>query len=534
MNGREDAERWAEVDRLFAAALERPAAERDRFLEIACPAELRPAVSRLLAADAASGGFLERPVARLLGETASEAPAPGRRLGPYRLLREIGTGGMGTVYLAVRDDAQYERQVAVKVLRAGLADPAARHRFLAERQILARLEHPAIARLYDGGTTADGRPYLVMEWIDGLPLTGYCDQNRLSIEARLSLFLQVAAAVQHAHQNLLVHRDLKPGNILVTAEGEPRLIDFGIAKQLAPEGGDGNLTRTGLRLLTPSYASPEQVRGEAITTASDVYSLGVLLYELLAGRSPYRVEPGLLHEVERAICEEEPERPSQALLRSPAAGPTAEAIAAARGMRPAALRRRLAGDLDNVVLMALRKEPGRRYGSAAQLAADLERHLGDLPVLARPDTLAYRGRKFVQRHRAAVAAAGLSLLVLAGFVVSLAAQGRRLARERDKARYALSFLVDVFEDADPHKTAGAALTAREILARGAARAAGELSRPPEVQAAALDAIGQLGLGLGQAAAGGLRRRFAGVRGEPRPSRGSALRARRPPGSGGPP
>jgi serine/threonine protein kinase len=232
MNARNEAHRFSLVDRLFALALELPEAERARFLEAACPADLRTEVLHLLAADAASDGFLERPVARLRAEREGESPAPEGRLGPYRLLREIGAGGMGTVHLAVRDDAQYERQVAIKVLRAGLSDPAARHRFLAERQILARLEHPGIARLYDGGTTADGRPYLVMEWIDGLPLTEYCDRHRLPVEARLHLFLKVAAAVQYAHQNLLVHRDLNPGNILVTAEGaegEPRLIDFGIA-----------------------------------------------------------------------------------------------------------------------------------------------------------------------------------------------------------------------------------------------------------------------------------------------------------------
>jgi tetratricopeptide (TPR) repeat protein len=409
---------------------------------------------------------------------------------------------MGTVYLAVRDDDQYERQVAIKVLRGGLAETEAYPRFLSERQVLARLEHPGIAHLYDGGTTADGRPYLVMEWIDGLPLSEHCDGHRLNVEERLALFQKVCAAVQYAHQNLLVHRDLKPGNILVTAAGEPKLIDFGIAKQLALAGTTEatGLTNTGQRVMTPSCASPEQVRGEPITTASDVYSLGVLLYELLSGRSPYRLETGLLHEREWAICEQEPERPSQALGRPPGPGePTAAAAAAARGTRVAVLRRRLSGDLDNVVLAALRKEPERRYGSAAQLAADLASHSADLPIQARPDTLAYRTRKFVRRHRAAVAAGVAGLLIAAGFVASLLEQGRRLAEERDKARYALSFLVDVFKDADPHRTGGGALTARDILTRGAARATGRIAGPPEVQAAVLDALGQVGLGLGQPA-----------------------------------
>ncbi|HZF07533.1 MAG TPA: serine/threonine-protein kinase [Thermoanaerobaculia bacterium] len=519
-----DPARWPEIDEIFAAALEREGTERAAYLDAACPGELRGEVEALLAADAESGSFLDAPVADLLAGARSDEALPGeRRLGSYRLLRQVGMGGMGTVYLAVRDDAQYERQVAIKVLRAGLTETEAYHRFLTERQILARLEHPGIARLYDGGTTADGRPYLVMEWIDGLPLAEYCDRHRLSVEDRLALFTRICAAVQYAHQNLLVHRDLKPGNILVTAAGEPRLIDFGIAKQLAPEGAPGaELTRTGLRMMTPSYASPEQVQGQTITTASDVYALGVLLYELLAGRSPYRVEGAFVYEMERAICEQEPERPSQAVARAPAAHeptePTPETIAAARSTHPKALGRRLAGDLDNVVLMALRKDPGRRYGSAAQLAEELASHLGDLPVRARPDTLAYRGRKFVRRHRPAVVAGVVALLVAAGFLVSLVEQGRRLARERDKARYALAFLVDVFQAADPHMTAGETLTAREILARGAARVSGEAAGEPEVQAAVLDAIGQVGLGLGQPAAAqplleralALRRRASGA------------------------
>src|SRR6185295_1160211 len=248
---------------------------------------LRREVEGLLAADERGGTFLERPPRELLELALDEREEQGR-LGPYRLLRRIGVGGMGTVYLARRDDDQYDRLVAVKVLRSGLIDTELRHRFLAERQILARLEHPNIARLYDGGSTEDGRPYLVMEMIEGTPVDEYCDRRRLTVDQCLELFRRIGAAVQYAHQNLLVHRDLKPGNILITAEGEPKLLDFGIAKRLGEEpAGDPHLTRTGLRMLTPSYASPEQVKGDAITTASDVYSLGVLLYELLAGRSPY-------------------------------------------------------------------------------------------------------------------------------------------------------------------------------------------------------------------------------------------------------
>jgi serine/threonine-protein kinase len=490
------ADRWREIDLVFAEALDRPSAERKAFLDQACAgdAELRTAVERLLLADEQSDTFLERPASDLLGLVPEVET--GERLGPYRLLRKLGAGGMGTVYLARREDEHYQQDVALKILRSGLQGTEAVHRFLAERQILARLEHPNIARLYDGGSTPDGRPYLVMELVEGLPVDEYCDRHQLTIDQRLDLFRRICSAVQYAHQHLLVHRDLKPGNILVTEEGEPKLLDFGIAKRLEPGSATKpDLTRTGSRIMTPSYASPEQVRGEAITTASDVYSLGVVLYGLLAGRTPYRVESGLMHEIEGAICEQEPERPSAALFR--AGEPPAEEIAQAREARPQALRRRLQGDLDNIVLMALRKEPARRYGSAAQLSRDVENHLHSLPVVARPDTLSYRTRKFVRRHRVGVSAAALVVLLVAGFIVSLIVQGRRIARERDKAQYSLSFLLDTFKDADPYHTKGEHLTADEILARGAERVSHDLSGRPDVQGALMDAIGEVERGLGR-------------------------------------
>jgi serine/threonine-protein kinase len=491
-----DPQRWSEVDRVFAEALDLPPAERPVFLEAACAGDpdLRSEVERLLAADGDSANFLESSPGEILGQ-ALDGRLDGESLGPYRLLRAIGSGGMGTVYLARREDEHYRQEVAIKILRPGRESSEALHRFLAERQILARLQHPNIARLYDGGRTADGRPYLVMEWIDGLPVDAYCDRHRLTVDQRLVLFQKICGAVQHAHRNLLVHRDLKPANILVTADGEPKLLDFGIAKRLAPEPGATLETQLGWRLLTPSYASPEQIRGEPITTASDVYSLGVLLYELLCGRRPIEVPEALPYEIERALCEQEPERPSAALFRP--GPPGADEIALARRLRPAALAARLSGDLDNVALMALRKEPDRRYGSAEQLARDLEKHLQDLPVTARPDTLRYRTRKFLRRHRAGAAATAAVILLVAGFVASLVAQGRQLAQERDKARYALSFLVDTFKQADPYQTKGESLTAREILDQGAHRIARELGGQPDVQAAVMDAIGEVDLGLGR-------------------------------------
>ena len=493
-------ERWRRIDRIFARALELPPEERQAFVDETCgdDPDLRRELGRLLDADERSATFLERPAGELLGIPRA-GEEDGYLLGPYRLLRRIGGGGMGTVYLARREDEHYQREVAVKVLRSGLESTEALHRFVAERQILARLEHPNIARLYDGGSTEDGRPYLVMELVEGLPVDEYCDRNRLTVDQRLALFRRICSAVQYAHQNLLVHRDLKPGNILVTAEGEPKLLDFGIAKRLAPEPGkDLDKTREGLRVMTPSYASPEQVKGEPIATASDVYSLGVLLYELLAGRPPFRLArsaSSLPHEIERAICEQEPERPSEALFRP--GEPSPEEIARCRKTRPRALQRRLQGDLDNVILMTLRKEPERRYISVGQLSRDLENHLRNLPVAARPDTVLYRGRKFLRRHPAGVAAAVLAVLIAAGFMASLMTQGRRLARERDKARYTLSFLVDTFQQADPYHTRGERLTAREILDRGADRVARDLQGQPEAQATVMDAIGEVDLGLGR-------------------------------------
>ena len=486
------------MDRIFAGALERSAAERAAFLDAACGGdpELRRELERLLAADQRIGDFLERPAGELLGMVP--LGGDGGRVGPYRLLRRIGSGGMGAVYLARRDDEQYERLVAVKVLRWGLDSPEARHRFRAERQILARLEHPNIARLYDGGTTDEGRPYLVMELVEGLPVDRYCDERRLTVGQRLDLFRRICGAVQYAHQNLLVHRDLKPGNILVTAAGEPKLLDFGIAKRLEAEDRDSDDTLPGLRVMTPVYASPEQVRGKAVTTASDVYALGVLLYQLLAGRLPYRLASHHDSAVAAAILGQEPEPPSQALFHPrPAEEQSPELIAAARGTRPRALARRLRGDLEEILLRALNKDPQSRYTSVALLSQDLESHLANRPVAARSNTLLYRAGKLVRRNPATAAAAVLAVLLGLGLLASFAVQQRRVARERDKARYTLSFLVDTFKQADPYHARGERLTAREILDQGADRVSRELSGQPDVQAELMDSIGEVALGLGR-------------------------------------
>ena len=486
-----------DFDRVKEALLrirEAPAWDRARLLESlrAEDASLHAEVESLLGeaiAPILGTGMLARGLA-IPPEPFRPGPHP-ERLGPYRVSRVLGEGGMGTVYLATRDDDVYRKVVAVKLVHGGGQNPEVLRRFRAERQILATLDHPNIARLLDGGSTDSGDPYLAMEYVDGVPIDRYCDGKRLGIGDRLRLFQKVCAAVHHAHRHLVVHRDIKPGNVLVTGDGTPKLLDFGIAKVLEPEpGATGAPTGTGLRLLTPEYASPEQIRGEAVTTATDVHALGLLLYELLSGRRPYQVSSARYGALERTICEQEPERPSTASGRgSPGEG---ERVAAARGTRPERLRRDLAGDLDNVVLMALRKEPSRRYGSAQQLAEDLARHLDRLPVVARPATVRYRARKWAMRHRMGVVAGAVALLVagaLAGY------HAARLARERDraeieasKARMVSGFLARLFEEASPEKAQGRVVTAADLLQRGV-HDIDSLDGEPRVQAELLSIMG---------------------------------------------
>jgi non-specific serine/threonine protein kinase/serine/threonine-protein kinase len=417
-----NAERWQRVKQLLQEAVALDALQRSAFLARECmnDSELRSEVDSLLAShDQAGTGFMETPAGQLQSPATAVASAParvGRRIGAYTILEEIGHGGMGEVYRAVRADGQYTKEVAVKLVRGGFDRASILDRFRNERQILASLDHANIARLLDGGTTDDGIPYLVMELIEGAPVDTYCDAHKLSITLRLQLFRQVCAAVQYAHQRLVIHRDIKPSNVLVTQDGLPKLLDFGIAKILDPTG-DAQTTMT--QAMTPEYASPEQIRGEAITTASDVYSLGVVLYQLLTGRSPYPAETRSPHEFARAICETEPGRPSTVVLKGQAstknqsASLTPEAISSTREGSPARLRRRLAGDIDNIVLKALRKEPALRYISVEQLEEDIRRHLEGLPVTASKGSWKYRTAKFVARHKVGVAAAAAVFLALA-------------------------------------------------------------------------------------------------------------------------
>ncbi|HMB53064.1 MAG TPA: tetratricopeptide repeat protein [Thermoanaerobaculia bacterium] len=494
------AERWRRIEELFAAAVELPAGERDAFLAAACDdAGLRREVEELLAADRGAGGEAVAgadPVARAVAAGARafardrSAAAPGRRLGAYRLLREIGRGGMSSVYLAARDDDAFEQRVAVKLIRPGFESGEILDRFLHERQILARLDHPFIARLHDGGTTAEGHPFFVMEHVDGEPIDDWCDHRRLSTRERLRLFLQVCEAVHAAHRNLVVHRDLKPSNVLVTADGVPKLLDFGIAKPIdGARSGLDDLTVTGMRPMTPQYASPEQISGGAVTTASDVYSLGVLLYRLLTGRLPQPRALRSAAEWERAVLEAPAEPASRALMRRDD-GPPPDEVAALRGTSVEALRRRLAGDLDTVITKALDREPERRYGSVEQFAEDVSRHLDGRPVIARPATAGYRLAKFVRRHRLATAAAVLVLVAVVVAATLFALQARRVTRERDRANQVADLLADLFAIADPREARGGSITARELLDRGAERVAA-LDDQPRTQSMLLGKLAEL-------------------------------------------
>jgi eukaryotic-like serine/threonine-protein kinase len=439
-------DRWSEVDALFEAALDLPPAERLAYLRAACASDadlLRLTLDLVRSVETAPDFLEDR--ALLVGITSGDPPteaeeSEGTRIGAYRLLRAIGRGGTGTVYAADRVNGDFEQRLAIKILRRGLDTADVLERFRAERRILASLSHPNIASLYDGGATDDGRPFLVMELVDGEPITDYCDARRLGIDERLRLFTTVCMAVQHAHRNLIVHRDLKPSNILVDGAGTPKLLDFGIAKLLDadPDVGEPGFTRTGIRPMTPGYASPEQVRGGAITTAVDVYQLGLLLHELVCGQSPYRLENRSPLAFERAVCEQSPTRPSDAVRGVAGAGiggaGGVTGIAADRATDPRRLAARLAGDIDTIVAMALQKEPQRRYASPEELARDLERHLDGLPVAARADSWRYRAGKRIRRHPGMAAAAVAVLLAGGGYLFTLRAYAAQLELERNVAQ----------------------------------------------------------------------------------------------------
>jgi eukaryotic-like serine/threonine-protein kinase len=509
-------DRWDQIEALFEAAAALAPVQRQALLE-ACPdPALRGEVRALLEADPEAEGYLGRLSAEVVAPAIDEAlagpdPLLGNRIGPYRVEGRLGRGGMGMVYRATRADGAYEQTVALKVVRQGIGEIGA-GRFLAERQILARLEHPHIARLLDGGLGPDGRSWLALELVDGEPITAYADRQRLSVPERLHLFQTVCDAVAYAHRRLVVHRDIKPSNILVTGEGEVKLLDFGVAKMLE---GDPTalLTQTGASPMTPEYAAPEQVTGDAITVATDVYALGVLLFELLTGRRPYHLPGRSRREAERTILEKEPPHPSATLdapLPPDAEAPSAEAVARARQSDPRALRRRLVGDLDTIVLKALRKEPEQRYSTVDALCEDVGRYLEGHPIAARPLSMGYRAQKFVGRHRMGVAVSLLSAIALLAALGAALGQAERAetAAERarveaEKAERVVEFVTGLFEAADPNLAPGryiqsyapADVSARAVLERGLERAA-LLADQPEVQAELLTVIAETMLGVG--------------------------------------
>src|SRR6185436_4327410 len=417
-------DRWERIKLVFSEAAEQPAADRAAFVRSRCHGDesLAVEVEVLLGAHDQAGSFIETPPydeTKMLSGRARDNMI-GRRVGAYVLVSEIGRGGMGSVYLASRADEQFRKRVAIKLVNSGLDHESIIRRFLNEQQILASLDHPNIARLLDGGTTDDGLPYFVMEYVEGMPIRDYCDSRRLTTVERVKLFGSVCSAVHYAHQNLIVHRDIKPSNILITGDGTVKLLDFGIAKLIGASSSFGETTLASARVMTPEYASPEQARGETFTTSSDVYSLGVLLYELLSGHRPYRIVTTSPLEIIQAICEQEPDRPSTAVGRTETtntsggmAEVTPETVSKARDSQPDRLRRQLEGDLDNIVLKAMRKEPQRRYSSVEQFSEDLRRYLDGLPVIARRDTFSYRAGKFIRRNKFGVTAAAVIFLLLA-------------------------------------------------------------------------------------------------------------------------
>ncbi|HWT16242.1 MAG TPA: serine/threonine-protein kinase [Patescibacteria group bacterium] len=500
-------ERWQQIRRIFEQAVELDDDARMRVLDAACggDAELRREVESLLDADAGAAGdrtSLGSAAPELLkslhdeDDRAQRDAWQGRRVGAWRLLREIGRGGMGAVWLAERDDGAYRQQAAVKLMRPGWRDDELMRRFRAERQILAALNHPNIARLIDGGMV-DESPFLVLEYVDGEPIERWCEQHALELDARLRLMLDVCDAVAHAHRRLVVHRDLKPSNILVDRDGQVKLLDFGIAKLLE---SDGSREISAVRMFTPDYAAPEQVRGDVVTTGVDVHALGLLLCQLLTGRRPYGQTASTPAAYEQAILTQEPEAPSRIVTQRQTGS-----IAPVGSLDVARLQRRLRGDLDAIVLKALRKRPEDRYASVEALAADLRRFLARQPVEARRGRWRYRATRFLQRHALSTSLALITLLSLFGGLAAALWQADVARGERDQARrealkstHALEFMTSVFEIADPNANLGRAVTAIELLKRGAETLPLQLDDEPDVRAAMFGVLGDAQLGLGEA------------------------------------
>lgn len=480
---------WQKAEELFHAALALPAAERADFLKRSCDdPEMREKVIRLLESASEAFDYFSRPLLSFEFDSLLQVHD---RIGPYQLIRELGRGGMGRVFLAERADDQFRKLVAVKVMGGATAvSRESRQQFLRERQILANLEHPGIARLLDGGLIDGEVPYIVMEYIDGEPLDAYVSGRSLGIRKRLELFLQVCEAVEYAHGSLVIHRDLKPANILVTSDGQVKLLDFGVARLLDPKISDPTVTWIGFRQVTPQYASPELLRGDPAGTASDVYSLGILLYELLSGRPPYLVKSLTPLETEKIICRDTPPPCSETVRKEAGRKDSAERRDAKR------LARALEGDLDNIVAQAIRKHPERRYRSVRELADDLSNFLSGRPVNARPSTWAYRASKFVKRHTGGVAAAALLLMALLGGIVATSWQARVATQERNRAEQSLQLLIDLVRISDPDRGSGGDIPARELLEHAYSELHRRLPEDSEVRSEVTQAIGEIYVQMG--------------------------------------
>lgn len=524
-------QRWLQIKNLYLDACDVDDAMRTEYLTQRCgdDHELLRAVRQLHDADAIAPEIFDRPAAESFGPVMPGGLTHsliGRQIGAYRIVAQIASGGMGQVYLASRSDEHFHKDVAIKLVRPELVSEESVRRFADERQTLARLEHPNIARLLDGGITDDGYPYFIMEYVDGRPIDRYCDDEKLTIPQRLRLFQEVCKAVQFAHQNLIVHRDIKPGNVLIDHDGNAKLLDFGIAKVLATVpllGAEQPVTRD-IR-MTPEYASPEQLRGEPINTRSDIYSLGVVLYQLLTGHHPYGARSRTLYELERQISDQRPDKPSTAVNRTvdvpsthgrPAVQISPQTVSRMRGVHPSVLRRALAGDLDAIVLMAMHASPDRRYASADQLAEDIRRHLEGLPVAARPDTIGYRLRKFVRRRAGTALASSAAVLALIGGIIGTSWQARIANQRRDAAVTArahavaeaerarvearksdrvVQFFQNMLGAADPSR-AGPNTPIGDVVRHFGAWVEKDYADDPEIESAIHTAVGQTYAALG--------------------------------------
>jgi eukaryotic-like serine/threonine-protein kinase len=497
---------WERIQKLFAHALDLKKEDRITYLKVECGdnVDLLSEVTSLLESDENIHPVLDKKASEIIN-IEEKLNFVGKQIGSYTIIEEIATGGMGSVFLAERSDGFFDQKVALKIIKPGLSTIPIIRRFQHERQVLANLQHPNIARLFDGGVTKDRRPFFTMEYVDGIPIDEYCEQNSLSINERLDLFIKVCNAVQYAHNNLVIHRDLKPSNILITNDGTIKLLDFGISKVLSAESENNDLptiTQAEINLMTPEYSSPEQIRNTNISVATDVYSLGLILYKLLSKKSAHEFKNRTFSEYEKVVCERTIIRPSVALgvRNEDTEDPAFPEIGKKRKNQNRRLKKSLVGDLDNICLMALRKEPERRYASAEMLAYDIERYLTNLPIFARKESFIYSSRKFIVRHRAAVITAVVLFFIVNGLIlfytIQLKAERDKATREARKSEQVASFLQELFLVSDPSESKGETITARELLERGASKLKVGMDEEPEIKSKLLNTIGLVYTNLG--------------------------------------